>query len=75
MAYHTFKQMESILSKKPGVTNPAGLSAYIARRTYGNKALETAAKNHTSLRGHKKLHKGKHHKQIAAFVARNKGRS
>lgn len=75
MSYTPFKTMEKKLAGKPGVTDPAGLAAFIARRAYGNKALETAAKNHTSLRGHKKLHKGKHHKQIAAFVARNKGRS
>ena len=71
MSYTPFKQMESKLASRPGVTNPGALAAYIARRKYGNKALEQHAKSHTSMRNTKPLKKGKHHGQIAAFVKRN----
>jgi hypothetical protein len=69
MSYTPFKQMEAKLAKKPGVTDPAALSAFIARKKYGNAQLEAAAKGHHSLRHAKK--KGKHHAQIAKFVKRH----
>ena len=71
ISYTPFKTMEKKLAGKPGVTDPAALSAFIARRKYGNKALETAAKSGHSLRNAKPLKKGKHHAQIARFVQRN----
>src|SRR5690242_6620175 len=71
MSYTPFKTMEAKLAKRPGVTNPAALTAYIARRKFGNAQLEQHAKAHTSMRNAKPLKKGKHHGQIAAFVKRN----
>ena len=73
ISYTPFKQMEAKLADKPGVTNPGGLAAFLARRKYGNAKLETAAKTGHSLRNAKPIKKGKHHKQIAAFVKRNQG--
>ena len=73
MSYVPFKTMEKKLAGKPGVTNPAGLAAFIARRKYGNAQLEEAAKGHHSLRNAKPLKKGKHHAQIARFVKRHQG--
>jgi hypothetical protein len=69
MSYTPFKVMEKKLAAKPGVTNPSGLAAYIARKKYGNAQLEAAAKGHHSLRHAKP--KGKHHAQIARFVKRH----
>lgn len=59
MSYQSFQSMESKMAGRPGVTNPAGLAAYIARRKYGNKALEQHAKSGTSMRNVKPLKKGK----------------
>jgi hypothetical protein len=63
MSYTPFKQMEAKLASKPGVTNPAALSAYLAKKKYGAKAVQTAAKNGTSLRKKKRKSKA-----IAAFI-------
>lgn len=69
MSYTPFKQMEAKLANRPGVTNPAALSAFIAKKKYGKEAVQHAAATGTSLRGHKK--KGKHHAQIEKFVKRH----
>lgn len=70
--YEPFKQMTADLADKPGVTNPAGLSAFIAAKKYGRPALQQAAATGHSLRHAKPLHKkGKHHAQIARFVKRH----
>lgn len=75
MSYTPFKQMEAKLAARPGVTNPGALAAFIARKKYGNKALEQHAKSHTPMRNTKPLHKakgkGKRHHMIAEFVKRN----
>jgi hypothetical protein len=69
MAYRTFDQMKSELAGKPGVTNPAGLAAFIGRKKYGKGQFDHAAATGHSLRHAKK--KGKHHAQIAKFVKRH----
>lgn len=38
-----FQQLESKLSKRPGVTDPAGLAAYIGRKKYGAKKFASLA--------------------------------
>jgi hypothetical protein len=73
MSYTPFAQMKAELAKKPGVTNPGGLAAYIGRRKFGAAKFDKAAATGHSLRNAKPLKKGKHHKQIAAFVNRNGG--
>lgn len=67
MSYTPFKQMEAKLAHRPGVTNPGALAAFIARKKYGKKAVQHAAKTGTSLRGHHQLSKAQH-KKVAQFV-------
>lgn len=67
MSYTSFKAMEHKLAGRPGVTNPAGLAATIARNKYGAKAVEHAAKTGTSLRGTPT----KRHGLIKEFVKRH----
>ena len=67
MSYTPFKQMEAKLAHRPGVSDPAGLAAFIARRKYGNKAVQHAAASGKSLRGHRPLSKAQH-KKVARFV-------
>ena len=38
-----FAALEKTLSNRPGVTNPAGLAAYIGREKYGNKKFNKLA--------------------------------
>lgn len=35
-----FAALKSKLAKKPGVTNPGALAAYIGRKRYGNKKMQ-----------------------------------
>lgn len=49
MAYIGFRKLEGQLAKRPGVTNPGALAAYIGKRKYGNKTFNRAAATHTSL--------------------------
>lgn len=39
MAESKFKRLEGKLSKRPGVTDPAALAAYIGDRKYGAKEM------------------------------------
>jgi hypothetical protein len=73
VSYTPFREMEAKLAKRPGVTNPAGLARFIGARKYGAAKFNHAAATGHSLRHAKPLKKGKHHKQIAAFVNRNQG--
>jgi len=36
-----FSQLSAELAKRPGVTNPAGLAAYIGRKKYGKKKFQS----------------------------------
>ena len=38
-----FKALEGKLSKRPGVTNPGALAAYIGREKYGAKKMSSMA--------------------------------
>lgn len=38
-----FKQMAARLAKRPGVTNPDALAAYIGRKRYGSATMAKAA--------------------------------
>lgn len=66
MSYTSFSKMKAELADKPGVTNPGGLAATLARRKYGSKAVQHAASG-TSLRGKPT----KRHEMIAGFVKRH----
>jgi hypothetical protein len=71
VSYTPFKKMEAKLAHRPGVTNPAGLAAAIARSKYGNKAVQQAAASGSSLRGHKVIRHGKRHKMLSQFAKRH----
>lgn len=51
MAYLGFKALEGKLAGRPGVTNPAALSAVIGANKYGKGAMQKAAASGQSLRG------------------------
>lgn len=72
-SYTPFRKMKAELAGKPGVTNPAGLAAHLARRKYGDKAVQRAASSGTSLRGKRVVRHGNRHKMLAQFAKRNGG--
>lgn len=57
MSYTPFKKMTKKLAARPGVYDPAGLSAYLARKKYGKQAVQRAAAHGSSLKGHKVVRK------------------
>ena len=71
MSYTPFKEMEAKLAARPGVTDPAALAASIARKKYGNKAVQHAAATGHSLRHAKpkpKRKKDHRHQMIEGFL-------
>ena len=49
--YVGFAKLSGELSKKKGVSDPAGLAAFIGAKKYGRGAMQSAAKSGKSLRG------------------------
>jgi len=43
MSGEAFRKLKGVLSKRPGVTNPAALAASIGRKKYGAKGMEEKA--------------------------------
>lgn len=70
MSYTSFGKMKAELARKPGVSDPGGLAASIARRKYGSRAVEHAAATGTSLRGKPSVH-GARRKMLAGFAKRH----
>lgn len=57
MAYVGFKKLSAMLAKK-GAKDPDALAASIARKKYGNKAVQAHAKSGTSMKNVKPIKKG-----------------
>jgi hypothetical protein len=51
MSYIGFDKLKAKLARKPGVTNPGALSAFIGRKKYGKKKFQKAAAKGKSMRG------------------------
>jgi hypothetical protein len=67
MSYTSFKKMKAELAGKPGVNDPAAVSASIARKKYGKEAVQHAAETGTSLKGKPT----KRRRMIQGFVKRH----
>jgi hypothetical protein len=50
-SYVGFDKLKGELAKRPGVKNPAALSAYLGRRKYGAKRFDRYAAKGKKMRG------------------------
>lgn len=57
MSHMPFKKLSAMLGKQKGVTNPEALAAALARKKYGDKAVQEHAANGTSMAHVKPLKK------------------